>query len=177
MSLKFRWLPKEILPCTGSHQWDEKINDIMTHEAIPVHVNLYTLTGQWARQLAESWPKHGQFPANRSSLAQWQYPVCTAMVLSAQSRTGCRQTPLSAPSSGEVGSWKHCECRAGKEKTFYSGNKLLSCSAAICSDGTKGKEGYVPVSVMLMWIINHHKDWGEAVDLYPHSFFQKLASK
>lgn len=64
-----------------------------------------------------------------------------------------------------------------KEKTFYPGNKVLSCSAAVCSDETKGREGYIPVSVMLMWIINHRKDWGEAVDLYPCSLFQKLGLK
>lgn len=38
----------------------------------------------------------------------------------------------------------------GKEKTSCSRNKLLSCLEVISSDGTKSKEGYVPVSVMLM---------------------------
>lgn len=37
-----------------------------------------------------------------------------------------------------------------KRKLFRRTHKLLSCSAAICSDGTEGKEGDIPAPVMLM---------------------------
>lgn len=72
-----------------------------------------------------------------------------ATVLAAQPGTGCGWTLLLALPVEKEAPESVVSAGQGKEK-LYSGSKLLSCSAAICSDGTKGKEGYVPVSVMLM---------------------------
>ena len=145
---------------------------------MPVRVNIYALTVQWARQLEESWPTHGQFPANRSSSRLMTVPCLHGHGAGSTPRDGMRADATLGPLPWRRRLLKRvASAGQGKEKTFYSGNKLVSCSAALCSDGTKGKEGYVPVSVMLMWIINHRKDWGEAMDLYPRSLFQKLGSK
>lgn len=48
----------------GSHQWDEKMNDTMTDWAMPVCVNLHSLTAQLSKA---SWSMHREFPTNRSS--------------------------------------------------------------------------------------------------------------
>lgn len=64
---------------------------------MPAHVNLYSPTVQRARQLEESWPTHGQFPANRSSSRLMTVPCLHGHGAGSAARNGLRADPTFGP--------------------------------------------------------------------------------
>lgn len=105
---------------------------------MPVYQSMYLLGSERG-----NWQKAGLSMGNSQptdwALTQWQYPVCTAMVLSAQSGTGCRHMPLSAPSTGEVGSWKHWVQGRQKRKLFIQGISFCLAQQPYVQMGPRAK--------------------------------------